>query len=185
MSRQKRAAAMHTAAPIGELVQLEREEQSARLSAARGRRRRPRSNAASLWNFPSCIADRAAIQRHQAIGGTAARRRRLSSDNERTEMIMSDYRDPNDPMRWSAPYGAERSYATWGWVAAAAVLLIIVLAIGFGIRNKSMQTASNDATETTRMAPLRPPNPGIASPANPAFAPHPAPGANPAPQGSQ
>jgi len=87
---------------------------------------------------------------------------------------MSDYRDPNDPIRRSAPDGTVRSYsATWGWVVAAAVFLIIVLAIGFGIRNESMQTASNDATQTTRMAPLRPPNAGIASPANPA--PHPAP----------
>ena len=100
---------------------------------------------------------------------------------------MSDYGDPNDPLRRSTPNDA-RSYAGWGWLAAA-VFVIIVLAIGFGMRNERTRTASNDVTQTTRMAPPATTNPGIASPATPAPLPAPgaapAPGANPAPQGSQ
>ncbi len=104
---------------------------------------------------------------------------------------MSDYRDPNDPMWRDTPYTDGRGYnASWGWVAAA-VFLVIVLAIAFGVRNEPTHTASNDTTQTTRMAPppAGTPNPGISSPANPSLTPRPVPapgaGANPAPQGNQ
>jgi hypothetical protein len=134
-----------------------------------------------------CVAGKAVIQQRRASAGTPAGARRLLASNEWTEMIMSDYRDPNDPLRHSTPYTDEwrGSNAGWGWVAAA-VFAVIVLAIAFGIRNEPTHTASNDATQTTRMAPPPATNPGIASPANPAMMPRPAPVPAPTPgQGSQ
>jgi hypothetical protein len=98
---------------------------------------------------------------------------------------MSDYRDPNDPMWRDTPYTAsERGYsATWGWVAGA-VFLVIVLAIALGVRNEPTHTAANDTAPTAHVTPA----PKPASPANPSVmarpAPVPAP-AQPAPAGSQ
>ena len=99
---------------------------------------------------------------------------------------MSNYRDPNDPMWRNTPYAADDrgNGATWGWVAAA-VFIVIVLAIAFGVRNEPTHTASNDAAPSARMAPAAPMKP--ASPANPSLTPRPAPAPapTPAPQGSQ
>jgi hypothetical protein len=70
---------------------------------------------------------------------------------------MSDYRNPDDPSWRNAPYDPDgRSYnVTWGWIAGA-VFLVVVLAIAFGIKHESNdRTASNDIAPpaATRLAP--------------------------------
>jgi cell division protein FtsN len=106
---------------------------------------------------------------------------------------MSDYRNPNDPLRREPPYDpdARAMNATWGWVAAA-VFLVVVLAVAFGIGHQSGQfnTASNDATPpANHMAPppvTMAPNPtttnGATNPGAAPTAPTPAP-LSPAPSG--
>ena len=104
-----------------------------------------------------------------------------------------DYRDPNDPLRRDPPLDpdARAMNATWGWIAAA-VFLVVVLAVAFGIGHQPNQisTASNDAAPppaTTRMAPPPPaitPMPGSPTTSPSAPAPiTPAPAA-PAPSGN-
>jgi hypothetical protein len=93
------------------------------------------------------------------------------------EALMSDYRnndplrDPTDPMRrdlGTAP-DARAMNATWGWIAAA-VFIVVVLAVAFGIGHQpgpaGTNTASNDATPpaATRMAPPINPGPPAATP---------------------
>jgi hypothetical protein len=99
----------------------------------------------------------------------------------------SDYDYRNDPLRRDPAYDpdARAMNATWGWIAAA-VFIVVVLAVAFGIGHEPGQsgtnTASNDVTPpaATRMAPpltMAPP----ANPAPPAAAPvTPAPNAPPA-----
>jgi cell division protein FtsN len=64
---------------------------------------------------------------------------------------MSNYGnyDPNDPLRREPPYDpdAKAMNAAWGWIAAA-VFLVVVLAVAFGIGHQpgSINTASNDST---------------------------------------
>jgi hypothetical protein len=94
---------------------------------------------------------------------------------------MSDYRNSefgNDPLRRDPPYDpdARAMNATWGWIAAA-VFIVVVLAVAFGIGHEPGQsgtnTASNDAMPpaATRMAPpLTPVSPA----APPAVTPAPA-----------
>ena len=98
---------------------------------------------------------------------------------------MSDYRnqdfnDPNldDPLRRDAQMSpdARVSNAAWGWIAAA-VFVVVVLAIAFGLGhqgNNTTNTASNDTMPpaATHMAPpasMLPPtaNPVPATPAPP------------------
>jgi hypothetical protein len=106
----------------------------------------------------------------------------------------SDFQNPEDPFRRDSKLdpNVEASNAMWGWIAAA-VFVVVILAVAFGVGHQPGQggtnTASNDITPpaTTRMAP--PAN--IAPPATmtppPAAAPAPiAPTAPAAPaQGSQ
>jgi hypothetical protein len=83
----------------------------------------------------------------------------------------SDYRNPNDPLRRDAPYDpdARAMNATWGWIAAA-IFLVVVLAVAFGIGHQPGQfnTASNDATPpAAHMAPppvTMAPNPAVTNP---------------------
>ena len=88
---------------------------------------------------------------------------------------MSDYRnpnfDPNDP-RSEARFDPDlrTANAAWGWIAAA-VFLVVVLAVAFGMGHKGQlgtNTASNDTTPTaaTRMAPP-PSGPAATNPATP------------------
>jgi hypothetical protein len=71
-----------------------------------------------------------------------------------------DYRDPDDPLRSDAKFDPDASAANaaWGWIAAA-VFVVVVLAVAFGIGHQPGQTgintASNDVTPpaATRMAP--------------------------------
>ena len=64
---------------------------------------------------------------------------------------MSDYRNSefgNDPLRRDPPYDpdARAMNATWGWIAAA-VFIVVVLAVSFGIGHEpNTNTASNDVT---------------------------------------
>ncbi len=92
---------------------------------------------------------------------------------------MSDFRDPCDPlMRNSAyePY-ARGGGSAWGWIVAA-VFLVIVLGITFGVRHEPSRLASNQMAPppATHALPLAPPastNP--ARPTGPGLAPAPAP----------
>jgi hypothetical protein len=91
---------------------------------------------------------------------------------------MSDFRNSefdyrNDPMRRDPVYDpdARAMNATWGWIAAA-VFIVVVLAVAFGIGHGPNQsgtnTASNDVMPpaATRMAPpLRPATPAPTTPA--------------------
>ena len=75
---------------------------------------------------------------------------------------MSDYRDPNDPM-----YGYEPADRTmgWGWIAGAAFLVIMILAVAFGVGHEPTRVASNNATPPQTTAPAAPPTmPGLTPP---------------------
>jgi hypothetical protein len=90
---------------------------------------------------------------------------------------MSDFRNSefdyrNDPMRRDPTYDpdARAMNATWGWIAAA-VFIVVVLAVAFGIGHGPNQsgtnTASNDVMPpaATRMAPpLSPATPAPTAP---------------------
>ena len=88
---------------------------------------------------------------------------------------MSDYRNSefdyrNDPLRRDPAYDpdARAMNATWGWIAAA-VFIVVVLAVAFGIGHEpNTKTASNnDVTPpaATRMAPPLTPASPTAPPA--------------------
>jgi hypothetical protein len=81
---------------------------------------------------------------------------------------MSDYRDPNDPVYGNLGYepADRRANSGWGWIAAA-VFLVIVLALAFGVAHEPSRVASNDASPSTHMAPLAPP----ATPTSPSTLP--------------
>lgn len=74
---------------------------------------------------------------------------------------MSDYRNPNDPMGRDPLYDpdARGGSTTWGW-AAAALFVVVILAIAFGVGGSPSRIASNNP---------RPPvmSPAPPSPANP------------------
>jgi hypothetical protein len=80
-------------------------------------------------------------------------------------------RDSHDPMRRGlrTDPDARAMNATWGWIAAA-VFIVVVLAVAFGIGHQpgpaGTNTASNDATPpaATRMAPPLNPGPPAATP---------------------
>lgn len=100
---------------------------------------------------------------------------------------MSDYRNSNfdngndnanDPLQRSAPDdpNARAMNATWGWVAAA-VFIVVVLAVAFGFGHRpggSTNTAYNDVNPpaATHTAPPVTPAPS-ATPTTPSFAPAP------------
>jgi hypothetical protein len=80
---------------------------------------------------------------------------------------MSNYGnfDQNDPLRREPPYDpdAKAMNAAWGWIAAA-VFLVVVLAVAFGIGHEpgAINTASNDSTPPAvqHMTPTAAPTPG-------------------------
>ena len=56
---------------------------------------------------------------------------------------MSDYRDPNDPMYGNRGYEpADRTGTSWGWIAGA-VFLVIVLGLAFGVGHEPSRVASS------------------------------------------
>jgi len=89
---------------------------------------------------------------------------------------MPDYRNPNDPFyrdelnRDLAVESSTRtSNATWGWIAGA-LFLVVILAIAFGIGHEPTMTASNDMAPpaSTQMAPpTSSPSPLNPTPAQP------------------
>lgn len=93
---------------------------------------------------------------------------------------MTDYRDPNDPLRREPMYdpNVRSSNAAWGWIAGI-VFLGIIVALAFGVgKSPNTNVANNTPPAATRMAP---------GPANPTFTPapnNPMP-ANPAPAPSK
>ena len=90
---------------------------------------------------------------------------------------MTDYRDPNDPLRRDTVYdpNVRSSNAAWGWIAGI-VFLGIIVALAFGVGRSPNQNGTNVANNTPP-ASQSAPGPGSKS-----FtpAPNPAP-ANPAP----
>jgi hypothetical protein len=89
---------------------------------------------------------------------------------------MTDYRNPNDPF-YHDQLNTRRDYdpdarnynATWGWIAAA-LFLVVILAIAFGVGRGPTQTASNEtSTAPVQMAPpAKPATPATPAPAQPA-----------------
>jgi hypothetical protein len=71
-----------------------------------------------------------------------------------------DYRNSNDPLRRDPPFDpdARAMNATWGWIAAA-IFVVVMLAVAFGIGYEPGQTGTNTASNdvappaATRMAP--------------------------------
>ena len=59
---------------------------------------------------------------------------------------MTDYRDSNDPMYGYEP--ADRTGMSWGWIAGA-VFLVIILAVAFGVGHEPTRVASNNTTPQT------------------------------------
>jgi hypothetical protein len=69
---------------------------------------------------------------------------------------MSDYRDPNDPMFGNRGYEpADRTSTSWGWIAGA-VFLVIVLALAFGVGREPSRVASNNVTPPQATSPATP-----------------------------
>jgi len=69
---------------------------------------------------------------------------------------MSDYRDPNDPMYGNRGYEpADRTSMSWGWIAGA-VFLVIVLALAFGVGHEPSRVASNNAAPPQATTPASP-----------------------------
>jgi cell division protein FtsN len=103
-----------------------------------------------------------------------------------SDLRNSDYR--NVPPRGDLPYvpDARAVNAAWGWIAAA-VFLVVVLAVAFGIGHQPGQfnTASNDPTPpATHMTPppvTMAPNPAVT---NPVVAPTPPAPVTPTPNGN-
>jgi len=101
-----------------------------------------------------------------------------------------DYRDSNDPLRRDASYDPDSRAmkAAWGWIAAA-VFVVVVLAVAFGIGHQPgpINTAANDITPpaATRMAPpASMPGSTTLTPNTPAAPISPAPNTAPAQSGS-
>lgn len=94
-----------------------------------------------------------------------------------------DYRDPNDPLRHDTRFDPDMrsANAAWGWIAAA-VFLVVVLAIAFGVGHQGQfNTASNDTAPPAMSRMNSPPaTSGMAKPATP-MTPAPSP---PAQQGN-
>lgn len=94
---------------------------------------------------------------------------------------MTDYRDPNDPLRRDTVYdpNVRSSNAAWGWIAGI-VFLGIIVALAFGVGRSPNQNGTNVANNTTTAVTQNGPRPASRSftpaPNNPAPAP-----ANPAP----
>ena len=91
---------------------------------------------------------------------------------------MSDYR--NDPMRRDEPYdlNAGRGGTSWGWIAGA-VLVVILVALAYGVGHTPNQSGTNRMAQNAPLATQ--PAPAPSGPASSAFAPAPANPANPAP----
>lgn len=70
---------------------------------------------------------------------------------------MTDYRDPNDPLRRDTVYdpNVRSSNAAWGWIAGI-VFLGIIVALAFGVGRSPNQSGTNVPTTRRRRRPKRP-----------------------------
>jgi len=90
--------------------------------------------------------------------------------------LDNDYRNPEDPYRRDAKPDpdARAANAAWGWIAAA-VFLVVVLAVAFGVGHQPGQpvtnTAANDVTPPAATHMLPPTM--IPTPAAPSASPAP------------
>jgi hypothetical protein len=86
---------------------------------------------------------------------------------------MTDYRDPNDPLRRDTVYdpNVRSSNAAWGWIAGI-VFLGIIVALAFGVGRSPNQNGTNVANNTPPAATQNAPGPAnrnmAPAPANPA-----------------
>ena len=91
---------------------------------------------------------------------------------------MSDYRDFNDPLMRNSDYEPASRGPGWGWIIAA-VFLVIVLAIAFGVGHEPNRVAFNNTTPPAAPAATHMAPPAAAlnpfSRATPGLAPRPAP----------
>ncbi|HEX3949462.1 MAG TPA: hypothetical protein VHW95_06400 [Steroidobacteraceae bacterium] len=89
----------------------------------------------------------------------------------------SDHRSADDPLQRNQPYDpdARAMNATWGWVAAA-VFIVVVLAVAFGFGHRPESGTSTAYNDTNPPAATR-----TAPPVNPAPTTAPAPTGTPAP----
>jgi len=116
----------------------------------------------------------------QAGGKATGNGHRGLSCNDQGRLIMSDYRNPDyrnpdDPLWRGQPYepATEATGASWAWIAGALVVVVLV-AIAFGIGHEPARTASNDSPTAAHVAPP-PVAPRAFNPAAPGLAPPPAP----------
>lgn len=88
---------------------------------------------------------------------------------------MSDYRNPDDPLRRDLGHDpkARSMNATWGWIAAA-VFIVVVLAVAFGTGYRPGSGYSNVASNSTTP-------PAVTQMPPPTMAPAPPPAATPTP----
>lgn len=92
---------------------------------------------------------------------------------------MSEYRNANDPMRRDEPYDLNaRGGGASGWIAGA-VLVVILLALAFGVGHMPNQSGANRMANNTPMTTQ--PTPAPSGPASSAYAPAPMNPANPTP----
>ncbi len=95
---------------------------------------------------------------------------------------MTDFRDPNDPLRRPADYRdvppadtSTSANARWGW-AAAAVFIAVVMFIAFTSTRQDVKTAANTDMSppvTQTVPPARPLPPSTAPQMNPTPTPAP------------
>jgi hypothetical protein len=97
---------------------------------------------------------------------------------------MSDfnYRNPDDPLRRDARFDpdARAVNAAWGWIAAA-VFVVVILAVAFGIGHQPGQLGTNTASNDVRPPAVNHMSPPIAAPVPVTPAPTTAPPITPAP----
>jgi hypothetical protein len=72
--------------------------------------------------------------------------------------FMSDYRNPNDPLRrdLNADPDSRAMNATWGWIAAA-VFIVVVLAVAFGIGHQPGTVNGNNVASNAPASQMAPP----------------------------
>ena len=90
---------------------------------------------------------------------------------------MSEFRNPNDPRDTPYDPNVRQGGATWGWIAGA-VFVVVLVALAFGIGRNPNQTGTNVAANNP---PMTEPSPVPSGPAGSAFSPAPMNPANPAP----